>query len=560
MNFSAVDKTVLVPKGRSVPESTASPIKFTEELQNGAALRVRPQGWSLLRTLGFETQDEVPGPDFYMLDGQGKKLSESYQMFMTEKTPEDNPGVLVKLPNLEKYGTSMYLMDRKSEHLYTTGVEGYKQIDEKGLLYPSESMVVAGTLEENRGKPMPFIQDSKIQGIPTAESTRVPLKTSTEKREAKEQKEPLTPNQLLEIEQTILYKKELEEAEEAMVQAYLEKSRLEKEETEIIKQRALKAQEEFEALEQRRDENKRINEKMREEIKKMEQAVASSSSFIKNLKREDQQQASLNKTISNFCDTSDVPPDPTPTNIASYPSLGSLNEEKKEELIEAEYEYYNLKRAVLVEKMTVANEIYLAHLQNYKQEDPRKRSQKYLLQFNELIDKLNQQFETVVAMLNLPFEESLMTYPSLEYVMDIVQQEDLSDKSRDFFQELIREVDIKNVITQKVSNNRLAIVGTSEEEAEVNLQHKEYQKESFRLLRFCRRMIEKKDKEVGYIEFDQPEGVPDVKPNTEKELDQKLREALIEPQQVKPAGGNIIPPHYSREMSPQYLLKKKKRP
>ena len=68
------------------------------------------------------------------------------------------------------------------------------------------------------------------------------MKTLTEKREAKEQKEPLTPNQLLEIEQTILYKKELEEAEEDMVQAYLEKSRLEKEEAEIIKQRALEAQ------------------------------------------------------------------------------------------------------------------------------------------------------------------------------------------------------------------------------------------------------------------------------------------------------------------------------
>ena len=128
MNFSAVDKTVLVPKGRSGTKSTATPIKFTEELQNGAALGVRPHGWSLLRTLGFEAQDEeTQGPDFYMPDGQGKKLSESYQMYMTEKTPEDNPGVLVKLPNLEKkYGKSMYLIDRKSEHLYVTSIGGYK--------------------------------------------------------------------------------------------------------------------------------------------------------------------------------------------------------------------------------------------------------------------------------------------------------------------------------------------------------------------------------------------------------------------------------------------------
>ena len=63
------------------------------------------------------------------------------------------------------------------------------------------------------------------------------------------QKETLTPDQLLEMDQTVLHKKELEEAEEDVVQAYLEKSRLEKEEAEIIKQRALEAQKEFEVLE-----------------------------------------------------------------------------------------------------------------------------------------------------------------------------------------------------------------------------------------------------------------------------------------------------------------------
>ena len=138
MNFSTVDKTVLVPEGREGAESTASPIKFTEELQNGAALKIKPQGQSLLWTLGFEAQHrEVPDPDFYMPDGQGKRLSELYQMYTTERTPEDNPGVLVKLPNLEKkYGTSMFLMDKKSGHLYVAGIEGYKQIDGKGLCSP----------------------------------------------------------------------------------------------------------------------------------------------------------------------------------------------------------------------------------------------------------------------------------------------------------------------------------------------------------------------------------------------------------------------------------------
>ena len=76
-------------------------------------------------------------------------------------------------------------------------------------------------------------------------------------------------------------------------------------------------------------------------------------------------------------------------------------------------------------------------------------------------------------------------------------------------------MEIKNAIAQKVLDNRLAIVGTPEDEVEVNHQHKEYQKESSRLLSFCKKMIKKKDKEAGYIELEQPEGVPDVKPITE---------------------------------------------
>ena len=141
-------------------------------------------------------------------------------MYTAEKTPEDNPGVLVKLDSLErKYGTSMYLLDKRSGHLYVTGTDGCKKIKEKELLYPSESMILAGALNEDRGEPQPSIQVSKIQATPTAESTRIPLRTSTDKREASNQKEPLTPEQMLDLEQSRQYIKELKQAEEDMVQA-----------------------------------------------------------------------------------------------------------------------------------------------------------------------------------------------------------------------------------------------------------------------------------------------------------------------------------------------------
>ena len=44
MNFSAVDKTILTPQGRQEMKGVASPIKFTEALQNGDALGVNPRG------------------------------------------------------------------------------------------------------------------------------------------------------------------------------------------------------------------------------------------------------------------------------------------------------------------------------------------------------------------------------------------------------------------------------------------------------------------------------------------------------------------------------------
>ena len=58
---------------------------------------------------------------------------------------------------------------------------------------------------------------------------------------------------------------------------------------------------------------------MKEEIRKMDQAIAESSSFIKKIKGEDPQQVAYGKTISTFWDTSDVPSGPLSGKIASYP-------------------------------------------------------------------------------------------------------------------------------------------------------------------------------------------------------------------------------------------------
>ena len=213
--------------------------------------------------IGFEAQEEGNlEPDFYMPDGKGGKLSDTRCMFTCSSTPEGNPGVVVQLENIkEKYGSSIFLLDKRSGNLYVLEVEEYKKIEEKGLLFPSESMIMAGALEREVGEPQPSMQISKMQTTPAAESTRIPLRTSTEKRE-----KSLSSKQLLELEQSKQYRQELKEAEENMLQVCLEKSRLESQEAELIRCRALKAQKEFWDLEKKRDENRKATEKMQEKL------------------------------------------------------------------------------------------------------------------------------------------------------------------------------------------------------------------------------------------------------------------------------------------------------
>ena len=73
-------------------------------------------------------------------------------------------------------------------------------------------------------------------------------------------------------------------------------------------------------------------------------------------------------------------------------------------------------------------------------------------------------------------------------------------------------------------------------------------------------MIDKK--EAGYIDLEQPQEIPDVKPISKKELDEKITEATIKPKKAQAIGENTTPPHYSWEMSryePPYQLRKEKK-
>ena len=111
-------------------------------------------------------------------------------------------------------------------------------------------------------------------------------------------------------------------------------------------------------------------------------------------------------------------------------------------------------------------------------------------------------------------------------------------------------------------NNRLTIVKTPQEKDKTYLQYNEYRKESKRLLNFCEKMIEKREKGIDSLELEQPEGVPEVKEIPKEKLDEKIKEIIGPPQYVEPIGKNTLPPHYSREISryePPKSVKNKER-
>ena len=106
------------------------------------------------------------------------------------------------------------------------------------------------------------------------------------------------------------------------------------------------------------------------------------------------------------------------------------------------------------------------------------------------------------------------------------------------------------------------MIRTLAEKGKTNLQYKEYQKESKKLLDFCEKMMGKREKEADSIELEQPEGVPKVREISKEKLNEKLKEIIDQPQYVRPMGENTLPPYYSREISrdePPNPIKQKER-
>ena len=243
-------------------EEVATPLtQFTQNIMGTSVVTVKPK----MKTVQTKTStQQMPiQPDFYLPDGKGLWLSEVHQIKTTEKSPEGHPTVLLILENLRaKYNTKFYLLDRYLGYLYAAGGEtiGPDCIKEKGWIYPTESTKsIASAPDEFRLTPYHSLQISTIKGTPEAESTRVPMTTSTvervrEKTElGKENKVVMgkEPEQQIEDEQWEFIRDEVEKMREARELAQKEQQGLKEEQEKVKKQKAkLEAEEEQRLQEQ----------------------------------------------------------------------------------------------------------------------------------------------------------------------------------------------------------------------------------------------------------------------------------------------------------------------
>ena len=160
-------------------EVTAPLTQFTQNIMGTSVVMVKTK----TTQTNMSTQQMPIQPDFYLPDGKGSRLSEVHQIKTTEKSPEGHPAVLLVLENFRsKYNTKYFLLDRYLGYLYAAGGETISSnpIEEKGWIYPTElTRPIASAPDELRLTPYHTLQASIIKGTPVAESTQVPMATST---------------------------------------------------------------------------------------------------------------------------------------------------------------------------------------------------------------------------------------------------------------------------------------------------------------------------------------------------------------------------------------------
>ena len=316
------------------------------------------------------TQQVPIQPDFYLPDGKGSRLSEVYLIKTTEKSSEGHPAVLVVLENLRaKYNTKYFLLDKYLGYLNATGEEtiSSEPIEEKGWIYPIESnKPIPSAPDEFRLTPYHTLQASTIKGTPVAESTWVPMATSTVERTkgqielVKQDKVVMgkEPNQQIKDEQWEFTRDEVEKMKEARKTAQKEQQELKIEQEKIREQKAkLEAEEEWRLQAQwEKTQNsilwaKRGLDELQDKLTSVSKMAQQEEG--RQLAESIQLAGPLDKRIEEVLKIKDET-----LSLISYPSSDSLQEFESDEIDFGWYWYYAIKAEQIKKKVDQATRTF----------------------------------------------------------------------------------------------------------------------------------------------------------------------------------------------------------
>ena len=544
-----LDQTVLKAGDRQdqfptqIGEVTTPLTQFTQNIMGTSVITVKPKARSTQTKTS--TQQMPIQPDFYLPDGRGSRLSEVHQIKTTEKSPEGHPAVLIVLENLRtKYNTKYFLLDRYSGHLYATGGEvlSSEPIEEKGWIYPTESTKsIAGALDEFRLTPYHTLQASTIKGTPVAESTRVPMATSTVEKTKeqvsleKQDKVAIEkePEQQVKDEQWEFIRFEVEKMKEAREIAQKEQQELKIEQQRIKEQKAKLEAEEEQRLQAQREKTQDSILRAKTGLEELQDKLAS---VHKATQQEEGGQLTESIKLSGPLDQriEEVlkAKDETPS-LISYPSSESLQEFKSDEINAEQYWYYAVKAEQIKKKMDQATRAF--HERDEYHKDPKLYDSLYA-EYTKQVERFQHQLKVINKILSTQKTDTGMyEYPSSPSL--VLHLGELDDKPKEYFEKTKKEVSRKNSLAKRVHQHKIQNVNTSDDEGEVEKEYRRFKRKQNRVSSICDKKIQEFE-EQDYLSLKGPKSVSDP-----------IKEEEIKVQYVKPIGGNTIPPEYSKEIS-----------
>ena len=544
-----LDQTVLKAGDRQdqfptqIGEVTTPLTQFTQNIMGTSVITVKPKARSTQTKTS--TQQMPIQPDFYLPDGRGSRLSEVHQIKTTEKSPEGHPAVLIVLENLRtKYNTKYFLLDRYSGHLYATGGEvlSSEPIEEKGWIYPTESTKpIAGALDEFRLTPYHTLQASTIKGTPVAESTRVPMATSTVEKTKeqvsleKQDKVAIEkePEQQVEDEQWEFIRYEVEKMKEAREVAQKEQQELKIEQQRIKEQKAKLEAEEEQRLQAQHEKTQDSILRAKKGLEELQDKLAS---VHKATQQEEGGQLTesiklsgpLDQRIEEVLKVKGETP-----SLVSYPSSESLREFKSDEINAEQYWYYAVKAEQIKKKMDQTTRAF--HERDEYHKDPKLYDSLYA-EYTKQVERFQHQLKVINKILSTQKTDAGMyEYPSSPSL--VLHLGELDDKPKEYFEKTKKEVSRKNSLAKRVHQHKIQNVNTSDDEREVEKEYRKFKRKQNRVSSICDKKIQEFE-EQDYLSLKGPKSVSDP-----------IKEEEIKVQYVKPIGGNTLPPEYSKEIS-----------